>query len=688
MGLLSFLHLDKNHQKPSLTLSSDASCKCMQLPEILDVIFMHLPLYTLASSASLVSKQWNAISRRHLNLTMRWFLAVSESKQRESIEQLGNVDVLYIQFYDDRLSKGCIFPEYFAIDSTYDDSWKALSSALSTTYMTCSGNKLKKLVLNGDIRYKHRFYPLLPFLDGLTELRLEKIYDATVDLSVIFSFCPHLRHLYLEARGNDITGATDQVHLQLLGSQRLENNIAPSSDVQLSHEEQHEEQHEERQAIVKLGMLRLKSLAIHGLDYGMAIIEPILRSCPEVTRVEITQWNQWIGDQSDAMTRSKLYNILSESCPLLEHIHIYLVHDKLTEQTAISFIDTFPQIYSLTFTTLDLARPKMCDIFFPSSFSSRLTNLEITQSFETEPLACVLHRILCSTPSLLHLKVPAVRYWAEYMDLDGDTDDKGQYRPDYCIRRSSPRPPGPTLNLRHPWIPREIWACRGLKTLRMWIQGAKGDVRDSKSARIMFGYLATVCPDLREIHITRSSVNVTLEGGLCLLSRLKHLGRVEIETDAIPKLKRKDMFWLASCTNGSSSGRKDRFIQELGRRRIFNELKTEAEKEIHAKANRFRYLPSSEPTGKVVTQGDTTMNGRFKAITVEDVIASTEISSVVKVLEEREREENPCWPELELFALVVSRSGVMYLSRQEIEGTIRRVRSNMEIRSIFSSLDY
>ncbi|KAF9165755.1 hypothetical protein BGX21_010807 [Mortierella sp. AD011] len=660
----------------------------MQLPEILDVIFMHLPLYTLTSSASLVSKQWNAISRRHLNLTLRWFLAVSESKQRESIEQLSNVDVLYIQFYDDRLSKGCIFPEYFAIDSTYDDSWKTLSGALSTTSVTCAGNKIKKLVLNGDIRYKHRLYPLLPFLAGLTELRLEKIYDAAVDLYVIFSFCPHLQHLYLEARGNDITGATDQVFLQLLGSPRPENNTTPSSNVQSLREEKREEEQEKQQVAVKLGKLRLKSLAIHGLDYGMTVIEPVLRSCPEVTRVELTQWNRWMGDQSDAMTRSKLYSILNESCPLLNHVHIYLVHDKLTVQTALSFIDTFPQIHSLTFTTLDLARPKMCDIFFSPNFSSRLTTLEITQSFETEPLAHVLHRILCSTPTLEHLKAPAVRYWAEYMDFDGETDDKGQYRPDYCIRRSSPRQPGSTLNLHHPWISREIWACRGLKTLRMWIQGAKGDVRDTKSARIMFGYLATVCPDLREIHITRSSVNVTLEGGLCLLSPLKHLRRLEIETDAIPKLKRKDVFWLASCRNNSNKGKRDRFIQELGRRRIFSELKTEAEKEIHAKTNRPRYLPSSEPTGKIAAEGDTTMNGRFKAVTFEDVIASTEISSVVKVLEEREREENPCWPALELFALVVSRSGVMYLTRQEIEGTIRRVRSNMEIRSIFSSLDY
>ncbi|KAF9110694.1 hypothetical protein BGX27_006004 [Mortierella sp. AM989] len=654
----------------------------MQLPEILEVIFKHLPLYTLASSASLVSKHWNAVSRRHMYFTLRWFLAAPDNKQRDPSQHIGKVDVLYIQFYEDLLSKRCMFPESLSVDSNYDYSWEALSLALSTASMTYTGIRLKKLVLNGDIRYKIRLYPLLPYLHGLIDLRLEKIYDPHVDLKIIFSFCPYLQHLYLEARGNDITGARDRVQLLWLSRQSSAYlGETSNSSVELLYEEQ--------TAGITIGELKLKSLALHGLDFGMTTIEPLLRSCPGVTRVEITQWNQWTEYQSDALKRSSLYAILNESCPQIEHVHIYLVHDKLTERDASDLIDAFHKIHSLTFTTLDLTRPKLCEAIFPSTLSSHLTTLEITQSFETEPIAHILHRILCTTPTLLHLKAPTVRYWAEYMDLEGDVNDNGKYRPLYCIRRTASRLSEPSLKLLHPWITRDIWACRGIRSLRMWIQGAKGDVRDSESARIMFGYLSVVCPELRDIHITRSSVDVTLEGGLCLLMKLKHLKRVEIETDAIPKLTRKDLIWLSSSKKDFECGKKEDFIQQIGRWKTLNDLRSQERKETRYKSTQFRYLPSYKPQQeKLMPARDTTLCGRFEAITFQDVIEATRLASVVRVLEEIETYGNTCWPGLELFALVVSRSGMMYLSRQEIEDTIRKVRSNMEIRSIFSVLDF
>jgi hypothetical protein len=73
----------------------------------------------------------------------------------------------------------------------------------------------------------------------------------------------------------------------------------------------------------------------------------------------------------------------------------------------------------------------------------------------------------------------------------------------------------------------------------------ESDYATEENSRIMFGYLAKVCPDLQELSIRRRQLNLNLTGGLCLLTRLRKLERLMIWTDTWTKLSKKDLEWMA-----------------------------------------------------------------------------------------------------------------------------------------------
>ncbi|KAF9355330.1 hypothetical protein BGX26_006699 [Mortierella sp. AD094] len=85
----------------------------------------------------------------------------------------------------------------------------------------------------------------------------------------------------------------------------------------------------------------------------------------------------------------------------------------------------------------------------------------------------------------------------------------------------------------------KITALGVLLTLRISIQ--KDDLL---SSRQMIAYIVNVCPKLRELKLRDDGLDLSLKGGLCLLSGLRDLERLEIETrDGYP-FQAKDMEWI------------------------------------------------------------------------------------------------------------------------------------------------
>ncbi|KAG0361907.1 hypothetical protein BG005_007094 [Podila minutissima] len=135
-----------------------------------------------------------------------------------------------------------------------------------------------------------------------------------------------------------------------------------------------------------------------------------------------------------------------------------------------------------------------------------------------------LDNFLCQTSRyLLHLRLPTMIGRPESMDVFYDRGSELNWFPgrgDMVARR------------------RPVWACRNLKTLSIGFSGAgRGNIKRSDyyhaslQSRLIFGYLARVCPKLEELVMVMNLNNLYLETGFCLLTRMKQLKRLEIKLD-------------------------------------------------------------------------------------------------------------------------------------------------------------
>ncbi|KAF9202419.1 hypothetical protein BGZ49_007417 [Haplosporangium sp. Z 27] len=130
---------------------------------------------------------------------------------------------------------------------------------------------------------------------------------------------------------------------------------------------------------------------------------------------------------------------------------------------------------------------------------------------------------------------PSVPYFAEYLDLSGATLD-GSYSPKSCKDRDQ---------VSDIVMSKKIWACRRLRTLQLRFISKTHDVASTANSRIMFAYIAKVCPRLEVLSIDRVALDLKLESGFCWLTELRFLQRLSILTWTRTELKKQDFEWMA-----------------------------------------------------------------------------------------------------------------------------------------------
>ncbi|KAG0050378.1 hypothetical protein BGZ83_004843 [Gryganskiella cystojenkinii] len=220
----------------------------------------------------------------------------------------------------------------------------------------------------------------------------------------------------------------------------------------------------------------------------------------------------------------------------------------------------------------------------PRTVLNTITTLEICPSqsaFEEATLNKVLHEFLCDSPQLLHLKAEHVQFYVEYFDIlprhdrsdleeqlrgsgsggagDGnDSDGEGAAMTNASSEAVSgtiiPQPSQEQL-LQLQNMPRtRIWACRKLQTLHISLKSMSTSTallpgttlrtsfpfnkRSSSSpdqSRAIFGYLSRVLPLLRDLALSKSRLNLTLEGGFCLLTRMRDLEKLTLQIRKPPR---------------------------------------------------------------------------------------------------------------------------------------------------------
>ncbi|KAF9134680.1 hypothetical protein BGW39_006269 [Mortierella sp. 14UC] len=180
--------------------------------------------------------------------------------------------------------------------------------------------------------------------------------------------------------------------------------------------------------------------------------------------------------------------------------------------------DGLPVLKEWTEWSSDLWSSDLCSFLNTVTFQ---TNVVTTMDWShrepvTLPWASALAKFLAASPQLLHLRAP--------------------------------RPAIPIVNLSvnrgilpMAWqeaerTPAAIWACRGLLTLYIGFHGeGQGDFSQENCTRVLFGYIARVCPLLRDLQIDAwesprlsRPIYLRLKSGFCLLSKLKHLESLRI----------------------------------------------------------------------------------------------------------------------------------------------------------------
>ncbi|KAF9086699.1 hypothetical protein BGX29_001283 [Mortierella sp. GBA35] len=161
-----------------------------------------------------------------------------------------------------------------------------------------------------------------------------------------------------------------------------------------------------------------------------------------------------------------------------------------------------------------------------------ITTLELLFDYEfgerCQPEA-LLHNYLCSSPHLLHLKARQTRYAVEHMDLHGR-----------LVGHPSMQRKAAANEI--PFLP-GIWQCRRLKTLHLRIMTpdkteghGNTTIPSSEFSLVAYGYIARVCPELQDLCFGNGRagdsyppLDIRLQGGFCLLGRLRYLERLEVE---------------------------------------------------------------------------------------------------------------------------------------------------------------
>lgn len=181
-----------------------------------------------------------------------------------------------------------------------------------------------------------------------------------------------------------------------------------------------------------------------------------------------------------------------------------------------------------------------------------------------------LDHFLCHAHSLLHLRLPIMHGRPESMDVFHDRDIHMNctrleaYLTHVAVFAQTAQPPR-----------RPVWACRGLKTLSIGFSGIEVNIPSvmvpgrmdehiprsdryhaSHQARLFFGYLTRVCPDLEELVMVMNLTNLFLETGFCLLARLAKLKRLEIKLDwcSWTMAERIEIDWIKAANVAQDAG--------------------------------------------------------------------------------------------------------------------------------------
>ncbi|KFH67563.1 hypothetical protein MVEG_06295 [Podila verticillata NRRL 6337] len=278
---------------------------------------------------------------------------------------------------------------------------------------------------------------------------------------------------------------------------------------------------------------------LRAIDMARTIRRPSVATVQDASSSSST-----FTSSTDSSSQDAPLFVLAEHCPRIKTL---VFTDRISGSPPMDLATLFkacPNVDSWGLSAWDISPTTFSTIL---ALPNVLTSLEIWHGSQLRSGGPLLHAFLCLSPMLQHLRAPEYRFPISCFDTDQQQPKESEEGDGASsTKRLSPRP--------------KIWNCRNLKTLHLGFvyQTTMTTQENNKTARkmgrleqsrLVFKYLAKVCPQLRDVYIWKDDLSIDLEGGLCFLLRLQQLETLRFRTNDMPSLTERDLCWIANETS-------------------------------------------------------------------------------------------------------------------------------------------
>ncbi|KAF9545705.1 hypothetical protein EC957_010568 [Mortierella hygrophila] len=479
------------------TATTPTKISPLEIPLTLDIIFSYLDDHTCRYRVALVCRQWFLHQQNQFSRTITFSDFWTDKQVALFCTKLPGAGRLECVLHFDS-PRGIDTKNIRALLERYQGDYRrqlekrnqiAINKRKRTLY---SFDSLRSISISVGVQYGTTI-DSIPFPPSLTSLELTFVFCQSNGESIgkIMRTCPLLEILSLEVE---------------------ERSRQPMSQITLDQE-------------LLPKPLLLQHLKLRNVYFAQADLESLLSFTPRIKSLKL------IG--LDTLHRPK-YDWMR----LLEHIkalRITLEDVYFFEYGQQSHLDIMPRLGEIcptigdwTLWAPDVTPSLLQELTLRTSFVTTLELFWEPMDYDYAALCCsdelkhaprLIHEYLCTSSQIVHLKSLKTVIRPEFMDLFNRRDPHGD-------PLDLPTTPAPAL-----------WACRGLETLHV-------ELHDKHCSRTLFGYVSRVLPQLQELFVRIPELckpnedssfiypvmHVNLQGGLCLLSQLKHLRRLRVAT--------------------------------------------------------------------------------------------------------------------------------------------------------------
>ncbi|KAF9908669.1 hypothetical protein EC991_009597 [Linnemannia zychae] len=505
----SFLSRKEQQQASPLTshinvhVPQTPSQIALSIPEILEHILSFVSPKDRQDITQLVCKLWQSICKSLTPISFTWPLCLPDNENQSLIDIVHTAHYLIIRVYQGKHEK------------ERSDSWTVMMKILSEMIRERRQPKLQRLhLMSGVIIDLYVQLQELPTLSYLTTLHIDR--ETGWDIMGVFSIfaaCPNLNELVVKP--------TLATHYR---NGTRSPTPEPSQEELLANGNQPP-------------MRRLQICFLHNAWVTPLALKVFLESCPQLIELALVDFRLFTrGGNMNIHIRNRgpIINLVGTHCPTLKRLHLSACNDSFLNADLTSILEQFPALEEYTFSDRDAGLTLVNGL---RTFVNRVTTLNLLSTHlgylsRTD----ILRTILCTFEHLVHLRAPNLFYFHEDMDVNS-------IRGRVHSRWNNSRSQLDHAMTDHP-TEKYVWVCRGLRTLHMSVSGRRSDSSCFSKSLIMFGFLSRMCPQLQELHLKRRMMDLTFKGGLCLLSRLQELERINLSTAFSSPLDHHDFSWM------------------------------------------------------------------------------------------------------------------------------------------------